>query len=98
MPLLAQADTNECRNVCQPRITFHSLFANTRVKWSCASFVVTGVTTPGPRVRIVAVLSAEVLAQRLAALPAFVPTIQSKWLRRYSHFVTSADSGAVLQD
>jgi dihydroxy-acid dehydratase len=43
-------------------------------------------------------LSPEALAQRLAALPPFVPTIQSKWLRRYSHFVTSADTGAVLQD
>jgi dihydroxy-acid dehydratase len=43
-------------------------------------------------------LSAEVLAQRIAALPPFIPTIQSKWLRRYSHFVTSADTGAVLQD
>jgi len=43
-------------------------------------------------------LSPETLAQRLAALPPFVPTIQSKWLRRYSRFVTSADTGAVLQD
>ena len=43
-------------------------------------------------------LSTEILAQRLAALPPFVPTIQSKWLRRYSHFVTSADTGAVMKD
>ena len=43
-------------------------------------------------------LSAETISQRLAALPPFVPTIKSKWLRRYSHFVTSADTGAVLQD
>jgi dihydroxy-acid dehydratase len=43
-------------------------------------------------------LSPETLTQRLAALPPFVPTIQSKWLRRYSRFVTSADTGAVLQD
>jgi dihydroxy-acid dehydratase len=38
------------------------------------------------------------LEARLAALPPCVPHIQSKWLRRYSHFVTSADSGAVLAD
>ncbi len=38
------------------------------------------------------------IQQRLAALPPFQPKIQSKWLRRYSHFVTSADTGAVLAD
>jgi dihydroxy-acid dehydratase len=43
-------------------------------------------------------LSAEEIQQRLAALPPFQQRIQSKWLRRYSHFVTSADKGAVLQD
>ena len=34
---------------------------------------------------------------RLAALPPFIPRTQSKWLRRYAHFVTSADRGAVLE-
>ena len=43
-------------------------------------------------------LSDEVMAKRIKALPEFQPSIQSKWLRRYSHFVTSADTGAVLQD
>ncbi len=43
-------------------------------------------------------LSDEEIQTRLAALPPFVPNIQSKWLRRYSHFVTSADTGAVLRD
>jgi dihydroxy-acid dehydratase len=43
-------------------------------------------------------LSPEVLASRKAALPPFQPRVQSKWLRRYSHFVTSADTGAVLKD
>ena len=43
-------------------------------------------------------LSEAELAARLAALPPFVPDIQSKWLRRYSHFVTSAATGAVLSD
>lgn len=43
-------------------------------------------------------LSPEEIQNRLAALPEFEPKIQSKWLRRYSHFVTSADSGAVLAD
>jgi dihydroxy-acid dehydratase len=43
-------------------------------------------------------LSAEEIAQRLAALPPFQQRIQSKWLRRYAHFVTSADTGAVLSD
>ena len=33
---------------------------------------------------------------RLEALPPFKSTIQSKWLKRYAYFVTSADSGAVL--
>jgi dihydroxy-acid dehydratase len=36
------------------------------------------------------------IKQRLAALPPFAPRTQSKWLRRYAHFVTSADLGAVL--
>jgi dihydroxy-acid dehydratase len=43
-------------------------------------------------------LSADEIRQRLAALPPFEPKTQSKWLRRYSHFVTSADTGAVLSD
>ena len=36
------------------------------------------------------------IQERLAALPPFESKIQSKWLRRYAHFVTSADTGAVL--
>lgn len=36
------------------------------------------------------------IQKRLAALPPFESKIQSKWLRRYAHFVTSADAGAVL--
>ena len=36
------------------------------------------------------------IQNRLAALPTFESKIQSKWLRRYAHFVTSADTGAVL--
>jgi dihydroxy-acid dehydratase len=43
-------------------------------------------------------LSDEEIQERLTALPPFEPKIQSKWLRRYSHFVTSADTGAVLSD
>jgi len=43
-------------------------------------------------------LSDEEIQKRLTALPTFEPKIQSKWLRRYSHFVTSADTGAVLSD
>jgi dihydroxy-acid dehydratase len=43
-------------------------------------------------------LSEETLRARLAALPPFVSKAQSKWLRRYAHFVTSADTGAVLVD
>ncbi|MCC7358383.1 MAG: dihydroxy-acid dehydratase [Anaerolineales bacterium] len=42
-------------------------------------------------------LSAEEIAARLAALPPFTPRTQSRWLRRYTHFVTSADTGAVLR-
>jgi dihydroxy-acid dehydratase len=43
-------------------------------------------------------LSPAEIEQRLAALPPFQPRARSKWLRRYAHFVTSADSGAVLRD
>ena len=43
-------------------------------------------------------LSDDEIQARLAALPPFEPRIQSKWLRRYSRFVTSADTGAVLND
>jgi dihydroxy-acid dehydratase len=41
-------------------------------------------------------LSQEEIQQRLAALPAFEPRTRSRWLRRYTRFVTSADKGAVL--
>ena len=43
-------------------------------------------------------LSDEEIQRRLASLPPFQPKTSSKWLRRYSHFVTSADTGAVLRD
>ncbi len=42
-------------------------------------------------------LSDEVIQARLAALPKFEPRVQSRWLRRYSSMVTSADTGAVLR-
>ncbi|MFN3742672.1 MAG: dihydroxy-acid dehydratase [Anaerolineales bacterium] len=59
----------------------------------------------GDRIRIdlyarrldVALSDAEI-EQRLAALPPFTPKTSSRWLRRYSHFVTSADTGAVLNE
>lgn len=41
-------------------------------------------------------LSEVEIEARLAALPPFTPKVQSKWLRRYAAFVTSADRGAVL--
>ncbi len=41
-------------------------------------------------------LEAEEIQRRLATLPPFQPRTQSKWLRRYTRFVTSADTGAVL--
>lgn len=43
-------------------------------------------------------LSEAELQQRLAALPPFRSKANSRWLRRYAHFVTSADHGAVLAD
>jgi dihydroxy-acid dehydratase len=43
-------------------------------------------------------LSEEQLHSRLAALPPFVSQADSKWLRRYSRFVTSADQGGILED
>ena len=42
-------------------------------------------------------LSDETIQARLAALPEFVSPIKSRWLRRYSTMVTSADTGAVLR-
>ena len=41
-------------------------------------------------------LSEAEINQRLAALPPFRSKATSKWLKRYSYFVTSADTGAVL--
>jgi dihydroxy-acid dehydratase len=41
-------------------------------------------------------LSDEEIERRLAALPPFQSRTTSKWLKRYSYFVTSADTGAVL--
>ncbi len=35
---------------------------------------------------------------RLDVLPPFKSKIQSKWLKRYAHFVTSADTGAVMSN
>ena len=43
-------------------------------------------------------LSDSEIKRRLELLPPFKSMIQSKWLKRYSYFVTSADSGAVLND
>lgn len=42
-------------------------------------------------------LTPQEIQERLDALPEFHPKTTSKWLKRYSHFVTSADSGAVLK-
>lgn len=42
-------------------------------------------------------LSEAEIQSRLEALPEFKSKTTSKWLKRYSHFVTSADTGAVLQ-
>ena len=41
-------------------------------------------------------LSEAEIESRLAALPPFQSRTTSKWLKRYSYFVTSADTGAVL--
>jgi dihydroxy-acid dehydratase len=43
-------------------------------------------------------LTPDEIERRLQALPDFKPKSNSKWLRRYSYFVTSADTGAVLED
>ena len=42
-------------------------------------------------------LGDDIIINRLAAQPPFKSNVASKWLKRYSHFVTSADTGAVLQ-
>jgi len=41
-------------------------------------------------------LSAELIQERLVALPPFIPRTESSWLRRYARMVTSASQGAVL--
>jgi len=41
-------------------------------------------------------LSQDIIQNRLVALPPFKSKVTSKWLKRYSYFVTSADTGAVL--
>jgi dihydroxy-acid dehydratase len=43
-------------------------------------------------------LTDQEIEARLAALPPFRSKSNSKWLRRYSYFVTSADQGAVLEE
>jgi dihydroxy-acid dehydratase len=42
-------------------------------------------------------LSDAEIQSRLEALPPFESKVTSKWLKRYSYFVTSADTGAVLK-
>jgi dihydroxy-acid dehydratase len=41
-------------------------------------------------------LNDDIIQKRLSALPPFKSKVTSKWLKRYSYFVTSADTGAVL--
>jgi dihydroxy-acid dehydratase len=43
-------------------------------------------------------LSDAEIQSRIEALPPFKSTTTSKWLKRYSYFVTSADTGAILND
>ena len=42
-------------------------------------------------------LSDAEIQSRLEALPQFQSKTTSKWLKRYSYFVTSADTGAILE-
>ncbi len=42
-------------------------------------------------------LSESEIESRLKVLPPFKSKTKSKWLKRYSHFVTSADTGAILE-
>lgn len=43
-------------------------------------------------------ISDEEIAERLAKLPTFVPKITKGWLGRYAKMVTSADTGAVMEN
>lgn len=43
-------------------------------------------------------LSGDEIQDRIERLPKFQTSVNSKWLRRYAYFVTSADTGAVLMD
>ncbi len=63
-----------------------------------------GAIQPGDLVQIDLVarslnvkLSDAEIQNRVAALPPFKSKTTSKWLKRYSHFVTSADTGAILE-
>lgn len=42
-------------------------------------------------------LSDEEIKKRISELPEFKPRTQSKWLKRYGQFVTSANTGAVMK-
>ncbi len=42
-------------------------------------------------------LSEDIIKYRLNKLPKFEPKIKHGWLARYAHFVTSANTGAVLK-
>jgi len=50
-----------------------------------------------PKGRIDVELSEQEIRARLAELPVFKPKIKSGWLARYTRFVTSANTGAVLK-
>ncbi len=54
------------------------------------------IDLPGRSLRVC--LTDEEIQARLAALPPFQSRATSKWLRRYAHFVTSASTGAVLEE
>jgi len=43
-------------------------------------------------------LTDDEISRRITSLPPFQPRTNSKWLKRYAHFVTSADTGAVLAE
>src|SRR5690606_14134209 len=51
-----------------------------------------------PSRRLNVAVPARELKRRLAALPPFEPKVASGWLRRYARLVTSASTGAILED
>ena len=78
-------------------VVYNALPPSEHARWSIAALQAGDIIEIDLRARTLDVrLSAEEIENRLQALPPFQSRTTSKWLKRYSYFVTSADTGAVL--